>query len=58
MAASWKQYIASEEWRNLLENRRRPTEPWNQWVLRMQMALEEEPAGENARAVVVRLMEL
>jgi MerR family transcriptional regulator, thiopeptide resistance regulator len=58
MAASWKKIIASEEWRNLPEQRRRPTEPWNQWVLRVQIALEEEPPGENARAVVVRAMEL
>jgi hypothetical protein len=58
MAASWKKYIATEEWRNLPEQRRWPTEPWNQWVLRMQMALEEEPPGENARALVVRVMEL
>jgi len=58
MAAWWKQYIASAEWKSLPEQRRRPTEPWNQWVLRVQMALEEEPPGENARAVVVRAMEL
>lgn len=58
MAASWKKIIASEEWRNLPEQRRRPTEPWNQWILRAQMALEEEPPGENARALVVRAMEL
>ena len=58
MAASWRKYISSEEWRNLPEQRRRPTEPWNQWILRAQMALEEEPPGENARALVVRAMEL
>jgi MerR family transcriptional regulator, thiopeptide resistance regulator len=58
MAASWKKIIASEEWRNLPEQRRRPTESWNQWILRAQMALEEEPPGENARALVVRAMEL
>jgi len=58
MAAAWKKYIASDEWKNLPEQRRRPTEPWNQWVLRAQMALEEEPPGENARALVLRTMEL
>ena len=58
ISASWKKYIVSEEWRNLPEQRRRPTEPWNQWVLRVQMALEEEPPGENARALVLRAMEL
>jgi MerR family transcriptional regulator, thiopeptide resistance regulator len=58
MAASWKKYITSAEWRNLPEQRRHPAEPWNQWILRVQMALEEEPPGENARALVVRAMEL
>jgi MerR family transcriptional regulator, thiopeptide resistance regulator len=58
MAASWKKYIATDEWKNLPEQWRRPTEPWNRWVLRAQMALEEEPPGENARALVLRTMEL
>lgn len=58
MAASWKKYIASEEWLKLPEGFRHPTEPWNQWVLRVQMALEEEPPGENARALVLRVIEL
>lgn len=58
MAASWKKFIASDEWKTMPEQRRHPTEPWNQWVLRAQMALEEEPPGENARALVVRVMEL
>jgi MerR family transcriptional regulator, thiopeptide resistance regulator len=58
LAASWKKYIASEEWRNLPEQRRRPAEPWNAWVLRAQMALEEEPPGDNARALVLGAMEL
>lgn len=58
LAASWKKYIGTEEWRNLPEQRRRPAEPWNQWVLQAQMALEEEPPGENARALVLRAMEL
>lgn len=58
MAASWRKYIASEEWRSLPERRRRPTEPWNQWVVRMQMALEEDPPSETTRALVLRMMEL
>lgn len=58
MAASWKRYIASEEWKQLPERRRNPAEPWNQWIVRVQQALEEEPPGDNARAVVLRAMEL
>lgn len=58
MAASWQKYIASEEWRSLPEQRRQPAEPWNQWAVRAQMALEEDPPGENARALVLRVMEL
>jgi DNA-binding transcriptional MerR regulator len=58
MAASWKKYIVTDEWRKLPESFRHPTEPWNQWVLRMQKSLEEEPPGENARALVLRTMEL
>lgn len=58
LSANWKKYITSEEWTKLPESRRYPTEPWNQWVLRIQTALEEDPVGENARAVVLRAMEL
>ncbi|HUH63395.1 MAG TPA: MerR family transcriptional regulator [Terracidiphilus sp.] len=58
MSANWKKLITAEEWIKLPESRRHPTEPWNQWVLRAQMALEEDPPGENARALVLRVMEL
>ena len=58
MAASWRKHIATEEWLKLPESFRHPTEPWNQWVLRAQTSLEEEPPGENARALVLRCMEL
>jgi DNA-binding transcriptional MerR regulator len=58
LAASWKKYITSEEWKSLPERRRDPREPWNEWILRIQRALEEEPPGESARAVVLRAMEL
>ena len=58
MSANWKKLITTEAWTKLPEGRRYPTEPWNQWVLRAQTALQEDPPGENARALVLRVMEL
>jgi DNA-binding transcriptional MerR regulator len=58
LAASWKAYVASEAWARLTERQRNPTEPWNQWYLRLRIALEEDPPGEKARALVLRMTEL
>ncbi len=58
MAASWKAYVASDAWARLEERQRNPTEPWNQWYLRVRAALEEDPPGEKARGLVLRLTEL
>ena len=57
-AASWRKYIASEEWARLDDRMRNPTEPWNDWFLRVRAALEEEPPGEKAQDFVTRMMEL
>lgn len=58
LAASWKAFVASEAWAHLTERQRNPTEPWNAWYLRLRVALEEDPPGEKARAVVLRMTEL
>jgi DNA-binding transcriptional MerR regulator len=58
MAMRWKKYTASEAWAKLEERQRNPTEPWNEWYRRMRIALEEDPPGEKAVAMVTRLMEL
>lgn len=58
LAESWKTFVASEAWARLTERQRNPTEPWNEWYLRLRIALEEDPPGERARAVVLRMTEL
>lgn len=58
MAANWKRFTASEAWVRLEERQRNPTEPWNEWYVRMREALEEEPPGEKLHAIVVRMLEL
>jgi DNA-binding transcriptional MerR regulator len=58
LAASWKAFVASEAWARLEERQRNPTEPWNAWYLRVRSALEEDPPGEKARALVLRMTEL
>lgn len=58
LAASWKAYVASEAWARLSESQRNPTEPWNEWYRRTRVALEEDPPGEKARALVLRMTEL
>ena len=58
MAMRWKKYTASEAWAKLEERQRNPTEPWNEWYRKMRIALEEDPPGEKAVAMVTRLMEL
>jgi DNA-binding transcriptional MerR regulator len=58
MAANWKRFTASEAWTRLEERQRNPTEPWNQWYVRMREALEEDPPGEKLHAIVVRMTEL
>jgi DNA-binding transcriptional MerR regulator len=58
LAASWKAFVASEAWAQLTERQRNPTEPWNEWYRRLRIALEEDPPGEKARAVVLRMTEL
>lgn len=58
IAACWKAYVASEAWARLEERQRNPTEPWNEWYVRMRAALEEDPPGEKAQALVLRMTEL
>lgn len=58
LAASWKAFVASEAWARLTERQQNPTEPWNEWYVRLRVALEEDPPGEKARAVVLRMTEL
>ena len=58
LAASWKAYVASEAWARLTERQRNPTEPWNEWYRRARVALEEDPPGDKARAMVLRMTEL
>jgi len=58
IAASWRNYIASDEWARLEDRVRNPTEPWNEWFLRVRAALEEDPPGEKAQEFVARMMEL
>lgn len=58
MAANWKKLRESEAWARLEERQRNPTEPWNQWYVRMRGALEEEPLGQPALDLVARLIEL
>ena len=58
MAANWKRFTSSEAWTRLEERQRNPTEPWNEWYVRMREALEEEPPGEKLQAIVVRMIEL
>jgi len=58
LAASWKAYVASSGWARLSERQRNPTEPWNEWYLRARAALEEDPPGEKAQALVLRMTEL
>ncbi len=58
LAASWKAYVASEAWARLTDRQRNPTEPWNEWYRRARVALEEDPPGEKAQAIVLRMTEL
>jgi DNA-binding transcriptional MerR regulator len=58
LAASWRTYVASEAWGRLTERQRNPTEPWNEWYRRLRVALEEDPPGEKAQAMVLRMTEL
>ena len=58
MAANWKKFIASEAWTKMDERQRNPTEPWNEHFRRTRVALEEDPPGKNAQALVLRMMEL
>lgn len=58
LAASWKAYVASDAWSRLTERQRNPTEPWNEWYRRARVALEEDPPGEKAHAMVLRMIEL
>lgn len=58
MAANWKHFTQSEAWARLDERQRNPTEPWNEWYVRMRAALEEDPPGERLHEVVVRILEL
>lgn len=58
LAASWKAFVASGAWARLEERQRNPTEPWNEWYLRVRSALEEDPPGDKARALVLRMTEL